>query len=154
LDSGPLLCVALNLRGTVLNATGQPMRAISDHQEACEIARAHGRAASLRSLLNGLAETHRGLGNLSAAEGFYLEAIQVGRELQSPGGIAPPMCNLVRVLIATGALERARSALRESATITATAGLTAMVLMILEVAAGLAATEGEHRRAARFYGAS
>jgi len=154
LDSAPLCCTALNHRAQALLATGQPTAAIADYEEACEIARRHGRSTTLCSALNGLAEVHRGLGNLGAAEGHYEEAVKIGRQLQSPGSTAPPMCNLVRVLIATGALERARLLLLESATITATAGLTAMAEMILEVAAGLAATKGEPLRAARFYGAS
>ena len=154
IGTAELTCVALNHRAQAFLATGQPSCAIADYREACEIARGVGRRTTLCGALNGLAEVHRGLGNFAAAAQFYEEAVSVGRDLQSPGSIAPPLCNLVRVLITVGALERARSLLLESSTIVASAGLKAMGEQVLEVAAGLAAVQGEPLRAARFYGAS
>ena len=154
IDDGHACCTALNHRAQALLAAGQPLRAIADYEEACDIARKLGRRTSLCGALNGLAEAHRGLGHLAEAERFYEEAVAVGRAMQSPGSTAPPLCNLVRVLIASGKLGPARTLLLECTTIVAAAGLKAMAEQLLEVGAGLAATQGDHLDAARFYGAS
>ena len=153
-DSAPLCCTALNHRAQAFFATGQPSCAIRDYEEACDIARRLGRHTTLGGALNGLAEVHRSLGRFTEAEAFYEEAVAVGRALRSPGSTAPPLGNLVRVLIATGKLARARSLLLECLTIVAAAGLKAMIEQLFEVGAGLAATQGDHLRAARFCGAS
>ena len=154
LDSDALCCTALSHRAQALLATGQPTQAIADYEATCRLARALDRRTSLCSSLNGLAEVHRGLGHLAEAEAFYEEAVAVGRALQSPGSTAPPLGNLVRVLISTCALQRAQSLLLECTTMVATARLTAMGEQVLEIAAGLAQTWGDDRRAARFYGGS
>lgn len=108
----------------------------------------------LGAALNNLAELHRDCGHLAAAEVCYEESIVIARELEFPGGIFVPLCNLARLSVAAGKLARARALLLESLALAVAAGLKGMGEDLLEVSAGLAATLGEFPTAARFSGAA
>ena len=76
------------------------------------------------------------------------------RKLQSPEGIFVPLCNLARVSVMAGKLERARCLLLESLQLATDAELRGMGEDVLEVAAGLASVRREYPTAARFHGAA
>ena len=97
---------------------------------------------------------HRSLGQLTAAQSCYEEAIEIARTQQSPDGIFVPLCNLARLAIASGDPERARALLLECLELSMTAELKGMSEDVLEVAAALAACRNEHHNAARFAGAA
>ncbi len=154
LDDRNLRCAALNNQAAACLATGRLSQAIASYEESCVIARAANRRFQLCYALNGLGEVNRKRGDLAAAERYYEEALLLARDLQSAGNTAPGLGNLARVLIANGTPERARLLLIECATVVAANKITAMLGNVFDVAAGLAAAEGDHVNAARFYGAS
>ena len=74
--------------------------------------------------------------------------------MQSPGGLFVPLCNLARLSVARGNLDRARALLLESLQLATAAELRGMGEDLLEVTAGLASAGGEPSVAARFAGAA
>jgi tetratricopeptide (TPR) repeat protein len=126
---------------------------MSHYTEACELARSTGDEKRLGGALNGVAEIHRGSGDLAAAEPFYREAIRLSP--QNPRGKAVTLINLAGLLIATGRPAEARAALAESRSLSSVIGYKSLVECAIDVgvAAALASTLGEHPIAARLHGA-
>jgi len=142
------------LRAGAMLATGRLASALALFEEARAIALAQGPGFALVAALHGLAEVHRALGDLPAAEACYGQAITAADELQDPRAAAVPLCNLARLLIGSGQLDHARSLLRRSLELAAAAGLEGMDEHLLEVTAGLASALGDPLGAARFSGAA
>ena len=154
LDDANAIAAALTLQASALHSTGQHTLALAQFDAALEIARKVGSKNRIGAVLNNVAEVHRSLGNLAAAERHYEESIGIARESQNLARLAVAVCNLARLSIAVGKLDRARLLLLECHEISIVVGLLGLGRHLLEVTAGLAAALGDHRSAARFYGAA
>jgi tetratricopeptide (TPR) repeat protein len=152
IDSAESIAEGLILRGGGLHAIGELAQARSAYENARELAQTAGARFELVAATHGLAEVHRALGKLDVAESFYREAVDAARDLQDPRAAAVPLCNLARLLIASGKFERARSVLLDSLVLADAAGLKGMGEQVLDVAAGLAAKVGDAANAALFLG--
>ena len=153
-DDAEQMAAGLGLRAKCLHSIGQPEQALSQYERACELARTLKTTYWLGTVLNNLAELHRSAGHHEAAEICYQESISISRDLQSPGGTFVPLCNLVRLSVVCGKLERAGVLLLECLNLAAGAELKGMGEDLLEVAAGLASARQEYANAARFWGAA
>ena len=123
--------------------------------EASALARAAGDDARLGKALHTMGEFHRSSGDLVAAEQCYREAMHLSRSRGAAYGTANALSNLARVLAATGRLLEASAALGESLSMVKASGYKGMLgIAVMEVAAALASSLGEHPTAARLYGAT
>ena len=104
--------------------------------------------------LDNFAEAHRAAGDARAAAQCYGEAIDICRELDSPGMLAIVACNFARLLITQGQSESARAHLQESLVVARAHANFGMNHHLLEVSAGLAAVRDVPLRAARLNGAA
>ena len=154
IDNAEAIATGLSLQATALHATGQHALALAQFDAALDIARSLGNKHQLGVVLNNIAEVHRSLGNVDAAERHYEESIAIARELQNPGRLAVSVSNLARLSVTVGKLDRARLLLRECLELSTVAALMGLGRHLLEVTAGLAAVQGDHRSAARFSGAA
>ena len=137
-----------------LAALGQPVQARAEFEQASNVARSLGDRFQLATVLNNLAELHRGQGQLSAAEACYGEALAIGHELHNIGINTIVSCNLARLLVADGRFDLARRQLLECQAMAQAAGLKGLGEDWLEVAACLAIATGDHATGARLHGAS
>jgi predicted ATPase/DNA-binding winged helix-turn-helix (wHTH) protein len=154
IESTEYIAAGLILRAGGQYATGALAQALPTFQRALTLSRPLGPSVSLVGAFHGLAEVHRGLGDLAAAQGCYEESIGVARALRDARATAVPLCNLARLLVGIGALERAREVLLESLELAAAAGLQGLGEQVLDVTAGLCATVDDAVNAARFSGAA
>jgi len=152
LDDVEVIARALTAVGTSLHAKGELLRAIASFQEACDLARTQTKPLSFA--LNGLAEVHRELGNLTEAEGFYEESLKLAHAREDARATAIGLGNLASLWIMSGQLDRARAALRESRGLRTAMYSKAIVECQLDVVAALASASGSHAVAARFHGAT
>jgi hypothetical protein len=118
------------------------------------VSRTIGPNFGLVGALHGLAEVHRALGNPSAARLCYEESIGVARAMCDPRATAVPLCNLARLLVGVGQLDRARTVLIESLELAAAAGLQGLGEQALDVTAALCEAMGDAANTARFSGAA
>jgi tetratricopeptide (TPR) repeat protein len=148
------LAAGMILRAGGLYVTGALAQALPTFQAAIDVSRNLGPNFGLVGALHGLAEVHRGLGNPSAAEACYEESIGVARALRDPRATAVPLCNLARLLVGTGKLDRARAVLIESLELAASSGLQGLGEQALDVTAAMCAAAGDGANSARFSGAA
>jgi predicted ATPase/class 3 adenylate cyclase len=121
-------------------------------EEAVELARALGDKHELGIAINGLAQLHRIEGRMDLAEPLYEQAIALESGDRENVGIG--LLNLAMVWIGRDAGERARGALTEAIAIALEMGSKPVGQGALDVATGLAAWQGEHERAARWFGSA
>ena len=123
-------------------------------EEAVEIARTLGDTRELATAVNALAQLHRVEGNLDLAEPLYEQAVALAREIGDRESVAIGLLNLAMVWIGQGTGDRAHGALAETIGIAIELGSKLVGQCSIDVATGLAAWQGEHFRAARWFGAT
>jgi predicted ATPase/class 3 adenylate cyclase len=123
-------------------------------EEAVDVARTLGDKHELATAVNGLAQLHRVEGRLDLAEPLYEQAIELAREIGDRETVAIGLLNVAMVSIDRGAGERAYVALAEAVDTALALSSTRVGLGAIDVAAGLAAWQGRHELAARWYGAA
>ena len=121
-------------------------------EEAVILARQEGDERSYAAALISAAQFHRALGALDPAEPLYEEALSIAREIGDRETIAIALLNLAMVSIGRGVADRARKMLLEVLAIATETGSKPVAQSVVEVSAGLAASSGDHERAARYYG--
>ena len=123
-------------------------------EEAVELARALGDKRELATAVNGLAQLHRVEGSLDLAEPLYEQALALARDIGDRESVAIGLLNLAMVWIGRGTGARAHTALAEAIAIALALGSKPVGQGALDVATGLAAWQGEHERAARWFGSA
>ncbi len=153
-DLGDRFRIAKALQPLAMTASGLGDLAAARRyvEEAVELARALGDKHELATAINGLAQLHRVEGNLDLAEPLYAQAIALAREIGDRETVAIGLLNVAMVWIGRGAGERAYSALAEAVATALALGSKPVGQGALDVATGLAAWHGEHKRAARWFG--
>jgi len=121
--------------------------------EGLAVARELGKKRKIAAMLVSLAQLNRSEGALDAAEPQYAEGLALTRELGDRESVAVVLLNLAMVAIRRESLVQARDALREALAIVVETGSNRLGQSVLDVAAGLAVTQGEMARAARLFGA-
>ncbi len=134
-------------------ALGTPSKARRYIEEALVLARRLDHTMLLSSGLGQLAELERADGNLDAAEPLYVEALKLARESGEPRSIVVQLLNLASVSIARGSGEAAREMLLEATGVVGAIGSKVLGTNTMQIAAGLAASGGQWRRAAQIHGA-
>lgn len=145
--------MALTGIGACLERNGDEDAALAHFEQARDLARAAGNATTLSYILNNVAGIEFGQGKLESAERGFRQALHLSRGQGDIHGTLIVLCNLVRVEVASGKHEDARACAIEAEAVLRSMGDSVMRLELLEVAAGLASSRGEHDIAARFWGA-
>jgi non-specific serine/threonine protein kinase len=145
---------ALTLLGAVALGKDDRAAAKTRLEESLALARELDDSFRLETALTGLAEVFRIEGDLDAAEPLYEESLALNRREGVGSNIAVNLLNIAMVAIGRGMGERARAMLVEAFEIAERIGWQTTGRDALDVAAGLAAFEGEWLRAARLYGAA
>jgi len=123
-------------------------------EEAVDHARVLGDKRELATAINGLAQLHRVEGSLDLAEPLYEQALALARDIGDREIVAIGLLNLAMVWIGRGEGARARAALAEAVALALALGSKPVGQGALDVATGLAAAQGEHGSAARWYGST
>ena len=152
-DSGRIR-VLLHTSGMALMGEGDLARARNRLDEALTLAEASGNKHDLGAALNARAQLYRLEGELDIAEHLYTRMIELEREVGDRDAMATGLLNLAIVAIGRDQRGRAKQLLRDALSIAEELGLRAAGQSVLEICAGLAALEGDGRRAGFFYGAA
>jgi len=123
-------------------------------EEAVDLARALGDKHELATAVNGLAQLHRVEGSLDLAEPLYAQAIELAREIGDRETAAIGLLNIAMVSINRGTGERAYAALAEAVDSALALSSTQVGQGAIDVATGLAAWQGRHELAARWFGSA
>jgi tetratricopeptide (TPR) repeat protein len=123
-------------------------------EEALALARELGKKRNVAAALNGLAQSYRIDGDLDTAERLYEQVLTLVCELGDRDSTAIGLLNLAMVSIGRGLGERARELLLKVLTIVEEIGSKPAGQSVLEVSAGLASSQLQWARAARFFGAA
>jgi hypothetical protein len=145
---------ALNTLSMASIGCGDSARARTYCGEGLTVARELNDRRLIAAHLVALAQLDRTEGNLDAAESRYLEALAITRELGDTESQAVTLLDLAMAAIERRATGKAADALRQAVGIIIDIGSNRLGQSALDVAAGLAASLGEWRRAARLSGAS
>jgi predicted ATPase/DNA-binding winged helix-turn-helix (wHTH) protein len=145
------LAWALNAVGSALGTMGHIQPALKAEQEALALARELDDDVLLFTLLNNTATHQQRAGQLGAAECNYREALELARRQLGRVGHVVLLDNLIRLLVARGELDEARQLAIECLPL---ARHEKVSVDLLEATVGLAARQGEHAVAARFWGAA
>ena len=121
-------------------------------EEALALARELGKKRNVAAALNGLAQSYRIDGDLDTAERLYEQVLTLVCELGDRESTAIGLLNLAMVSIGRGLGERARELLLKVLTIVEEIGSKRAGQSVLEVSAGLASSQLQWARAARFFG--
>jgi tetratricopeptide (TPR) repeat protein len=146
--------MAMNGLAACLDRSGAEEAALQHFRQALDLARANGDATALSYILNNVAGVEFGQGKLESAEQGFRQSLHLARGRGDILGTLITLHNLVRVLVAAGKHDDAGACAIEAEALLRGMGDSVMRLELLEVAAGLAASRGEHHVAARFWGAS
>ncbi|HEY0858587.1 MAG TPA: tetratricopeptide repeat protein [Albitalea sp.] len=145
--------MALTGIGACMERSGDEDAALRHFEQARDLARAGGNATTLSYILNNVAGIEFGQGKLESAERGFRQALHLSRGQGDIHGTLIVLCNLVRVEVAAGRYDDARACAAEAEAVLRGMGDSVMRLELLEVAAGLASSLGEHAVAARWWGA-
>jgi predicted ATPase len=146
-----VLVWALSAVGSALGALNRNEPALLAHEEALELARQLGDGVAIFTLLNNIGSLKHRARELEAAERCYREALTWARLAVGRVGNVVLLDNLIRVLVARGALDHARQLAIECLPLARGEKVSAD---LLDAVVGLASRLGEHVVAARFWGAS
>lgn len=152
-DAGRIAAVMQPLGLTYL-ALGDRSAAQSLYEATVAMARQSGNRRAELVAGNSLAQLHRAAGRLAEAESLFASVIAIARELGDRESVAIGLLNQSMALISRGDTAAARPLLDEVRDIAAAVGSQPVAQSLLEVSAGLAAAEGDARRAAELFGAA
>jgi predicted ATPase len=154
LEDRSLLAAALQPLGLTLVALGDHAGGRRSYDAAIALAREIGNGRELAAALSNRAQLHRIEGEFDTGQQLDEQALQLLRELGDQENIAIALLNLAMVKIGRRALDAARADLREALAVATQTGSKPASQSVVEVAAGLAASEEDWRRAARWFGAA
>ena len=123
-------------------------------EAALALAREAGSERELAAASNSLAQLSRLEGDYAAAERLYEEAVKRGRAMQHREFTAIGLIGQAMAAIARGEGSRAAPLLREALDLSSETGSTPTQQGAVEVAAGLAASQGDFERCAKLFGAA
>jgi predicted ATPase/DNA-binding winged helix-turn-helix (wHTH) protein len=146
--------MALNVIGACLKAGSDEAAALRYYERSRDLALAGGCAAPLASALNNIATIEFCRGRLDDAARVLRQALHVARGRGDARGALISLHNLVRVLVAARRHDEARACCREGELLLRGIGEDVLKLELLEVSGGLMSSQGEHARAARWWGAA
>jgi predicted ATPase/class 3 adenylate cyclase len=121
-------------------------------EEALDLARKHADRRDIAAALNALAQFHRVEGSLGSAEPLYEQVVALAREIGDRESIAIGLLNLAMVYVDRGDGARARATLVDVHAIADEIGSKPVGQSVLEVCAGLAASEQNWHATGRFFG--
>jgi len=121
-------------------------------EEALELARDEGDWHQLAAALNAMAQLHRTQDELPAAIPLYEQVLTLAREAGDRETTAIGLLNLAMATAGASVDDRVPAMLREALDIAGEIGSTPVAQSVLEVSAGLAASQGDWPRAARLFG--
>jgi predicted ATPase/class 3 adenylate cyclase len=122
--------------------------------EGLAVARELGDERMIAAQLTALAQIERAEGRLDLAEPLYGEALERFRRLSDAESVAAVLLNLAMVALGLDSVAAGRSALAEALSIIDRIASSRLGECALDIAAGLAAIEGDFDRSARFFGVS
>jgi predicted ATPase/DNA-binding winged helix-turn-helix (wHTH) protein len=143
---------AVNGIGTCLARADDEEEALQYYVQARDLAQAAGCAAPLASALNNIAMVAFSRGELSAAERDLRHAVHLSRARGDVRAALVALHNLIRVLAASPEHGDAHACVAEAEHLLRGIGEPVLKLELLEVAAGLASSGGDHAMAARLWG--
>jgi predicted ATPase/DNA-binding winged helix-turn-helix (wHTH) protein len=146
--------IALNGIGACLNKEGNEEVALRYYERARDLARQNGCAVPLTSALNNIATIDFRRGDLQSAERGLQQALHLARARGDVRSGSISLHNLIRVPVAARRHDDAHASAVEAELLLRGIGEDILKLNLLEVVAGLASIDGEHRLAARLWGAS
>jgi predicted ATPase/class 3 adenylate cyclase len=138
--------------GMACQGDGDVAAARARLEEAVALDRQLGNPRELAAASNALAQLHRMEGRLVEAEPLYEEALSLARELGDREYTAAFLLNLAMVSIGRQSGNRACTLLSEVFSIASDIGSKPATQSALDVCAGLAASQEDWPRAARFFG--
>ena len=144
---------ALAAMGSASAVAGDEGNALRYDREALVLAEASGDTLYVAKLCNNIGEIERSRGDFDAAERAYRRSLEVERADGDALSALIVLHNLVRLMTAMGRNEAARSFAVESEARLRNLDEVVLKFELLKVSAGLAASLGEHTRAARWWGA-
>jgi class 3 adenylate cyclase/tetratricopeptide (TPR) repeat protein len=148
------IAAMLNNLGVMAERKADFVAAAPLFEESLTLFRQLGDRWSLGFLLNNLAVARRHLGQRESARALLEESVAVRRSLGDKWGIANSLSSLANMLLHEGNLAPLPPMLRESLELNLEIGDREALAYCLEDYAGLAAGQGQHRRALRLAGAA
>jgi predicted ATPase/class 3 adenylate cyclase len=131
------------------------LQAAREHYgEAVDQAKRLGNKRELVAATNALAQLYRVEGELQEAEQLCKSVIAMARELGDQESVAIGLLNLAMVLLGRGSREGVRGLLHEVLAIAEGVGSKPAGISLLEVCAGVGASDHDWSRAVRFFGAA
>jgi tetratricopeptide (TPR) repeat protein len=118
------------------------------------LARKQGNKRELAAAINALAQLHRAEEDIEKAKLLYEDVVLLSRELRDRQSIAIGLLNLAMVAIGNESGKHAPELLTEALSIAEEIGSKPAGQSVLEVTAGLCASQGRWTRAARLFGAA
>jgi predicted ATPase/DNA-binding winged helix-turn-helix (wHTH) protein len=146
--------MALNGIGACLTTQGDEEAGLRYYEQARDLARANHCAVPLASALNNIATSDFRHGRLQSAQRGLRDALHLERAAGDIRSTSMTLHNLIRALVAGRQHEEAHASAVEAELLLRGVGEDALKLELLEVVAGLASSRGEHRVAARLWGAT
>jgi tetratricopeptide (TPR) repeat protein len=155
-ELGDPVRIAKTLQPLAMTASGMGNMAAARAyvEEAVDVARTLGDKHELATAVNGLAQLHRIEGSLDLAEPLYAQAIELAREIGDRETVAIGLLNIAMVSIDRGTGERAYAVLAEAVNTALALSSTPVGQGAIDVATGLAAWQGRHELAARWFGSA
>jgi len=154
LDDSSSIARALQPLGLSYVGQGNLAAARVHLEEALTLARSQGDTRQVAAALNALGQLRRVEGALDESEPMYVQALELAHEIGDRETIAIGLLNLAMVEVERGTTESARRRLVEVMRISKEIGSKPAGQSVVEVCAGMAASEGDWLRAARFFGAA
>ncbi len=145
---------ALMHLGNVARMRGDDAGAAARYEESLGLLRPGGDLGDLGRALNNVGLSALLAGDGARAEALLAEAIALLREAGDANGLAVTLCTLGQAALARDDAGHAAGPLRESLALFGELDSTLGIARCLEGFAGLAAVEGDPRRAARLFGAA
>jgi predicted ATPase len=140
--------------GVACQGEGDLVAARMHLEDAVALDRQLGNRRELAAASSALASLHRMEGRLADAEPLYESALTLARELGDREYIAGSLFNLAMASMGRRSASRTCSLLTEALGIAGEIGSKPALQSALEVCAGLAASQADWQRAARFFGAA
>jgi predicted ATPase/class 3 adenylate cyclase len=148
------IAAALQPLGMAALALGDAVQARLYAEESIALAREQSNKRELAAAINALAQLHRAEEDIETAKLLYEDVVLLSRELRDRQSIAIGLLNLAMVAIGSESGAHAPELLTEALSIAEEIGSKPAGQSVLEVTAGLCASQGQWTRAARLFGAA
>ncbi|MFO1327221.1 MAG: tetratricopeptide repeat protein [Rubrivivax sp.] len=146
------VAAALQPLGMVLVALGEREQARGVYAQAMALAERLGHQRLMAASVNALAQLHRAAGELDEADRLYARTLALARQRDDAESVAIALLNRAMLALTRGDAAAVRPWLREVHAHAAATGSQPVRQSLFDVAAGLAAAEGDAAGAAALYG--